>query len=177
MLDVQDGKCLLLSKYGLDAKPYNTPYVSVTWENCTLRNWLNSDFLKVAFSAQEQSSILTTEVDNSNSQGYSRTNGGNNTQDQVFLLSYHEAFDLYFKNDDARKCAPTQYAKAKGAYLSDYYEVDGRGTGWWWLRSPGKDRDHAARVSSGGARGNYYVSSSDVSVRPALWINLESNIF
>ena len=37
LLDVQDGKALLLSKYGLEAKPYNTEYTDVTWETCTLR--------------------------------------------------------------------------------------------------------------------------------------------
>ena len=65
VLDVQGDKALLLSKYGLDAKPYNTTYADVTWETCTLRKWLNDDFLKTAFSEDEQKAILTTEVDNS----------------------------------------------------------------------------------------------------------------
>ena len=30
-------KLLLLSEYVLDAKPYNTEWVSSTWEQCTLR--------------------------------------------------------------------------------------------------------------------------------------------
>ena len=85
VLDVQDGKALLLSKYGLEAKPYNTEYTDVTWETCTLRAWLNSDFLNKAFSAEEQSAILTTTVDNSSSQGYNDLNSidGNNTRDKI----------------------------------------------------------------------------------------------
>ena len=65
VLDIQDGKALLLSKYGLEAKAYNTKFVDITWENCTLRTWLNGEFLAKAFSAEEQSAILLTEVDNS----------------------------------------------------------------------------------------------------------------
>ena len=60
VLDMQEGKALLLSKYGLDAIPYNTEYVNITWEQCTLRTWLNQDFLKTAFDEKEQSAILTT---------------------------------------------------------------------------------------------------------------------
>ena len=60
VLDVQDGKALLLSKYGLEMKQYNTEYTDITWETCTLRTWLNSDFLNKAFSSEEQSAILIT---------------------------------------------------------------------------------------------------------------------
>ena len=179
VLDVQEGKSLLISKYGLDAKPYNTSYASVTWETCTLRNWLNSDFLKAAFTAQEQSAMLATKVDNSKNQGYgvNKTTGGKNTQDQIFLLSYHEAFDLYFKNDDTRECAPTKYTEAQGAFISSTNKVNGRGAGWWWLRSPGNYQNVAATVDSGGARGNSGVSNASGCIRPAFWINLESDLF
>ena len=93
VLDVQDRKALLLSRYGLEAKPYNTENTDVTWEICTLRTWLNSDFRNKAFSAEEQSAILTTTVDNSSSQGHNDliSIDGNNTQDKIFLLSYAEA--------------------------------------------------------------------------------------
>ena len=53
VLDVQDGKALLLSKYVLDAKPYYTEGTDITWETCTLRTWLNNYFLNNA-SSQEQ---------------------------------------------------------------------------------------------------------------------------
>ena len=92
MLDVDSDskKALLLSKYGLNAKLYKETYVSVTWEECTLRTWLNEKFLNKAFTAQEQAEILMTNVDNSSSQGYYEwsTSGGNNTQDKIFLLKF-----------------------------------------------------------------------------------------
>ena len=83
----RDGNtALLISRYGLDAQPYNTELTSVTWETSTLRTWLNNTFMIKAFTAEEQKAILTTTVDNSRSQGYSKwsASGGNNTQDWIF---------------------------------------------------------------------------------------------
>ena len=179
VLDVQKGKSLLISKYGLDTKPYNTTDTDVTWDTCTLRNWLNSDFLKAAFMGKEQSEILTTSVDNSKNQGYSdySTDSGNNTQDQIFLLSYREAFDLYFKNDDERKCVPTQYAKAQGAYIRSLYMTDGNATGWWWLRSPAFSHFYATFVTCSGTCYYSNINYDSGCVRPALWINLQSDLF
>ena len=179
VLDVQEGKSLLLSKQLLDAKPYHGELSDVTWENCTLRSWLNQVFLKTAFTEEEQAAILLTTVDNSQSQGYSvyGTNGGNNTQDYVFLLSYYEAFDLYFSGNEMRRCSPTDYATAQGALVSTYIKTDGKGTGWWWLRSPGYDQNGAARVRNDGSRSSINVFSDSGCIRPALWLNLESEIF
>lgn len=68
----RDGdKALLISRYALDAQPYNKDYTSVTWETCTLRTWLNGTFYNKAFSSAEQAAILTTNVDNSKNQCYS----------------------------------------------------------------------------------------------------------
>lgn len=177
--DETEHKALLLSKYGLDAKKYNQETVDfITWEQCSLRQWLNNDFMITAFTAEEQSAILTTTVDNSSSQGYSEysTNGGNNTQDKVFLLSYHEAFEQYFSTDESRMCAPTDYAIPKGFLTNGSDEIEGRATGSWWLRSPGCDPDRAALVSDDGSR-SYSFSFLIWCVRPALWVSVESGIF
>ena len=117
-------------------------------------------------------------MDNSKAQGYSgyNTNGGNNTQDKVFLLSYAEA-GKYFKDDDAIKCAPTDYAIKQGAYTVSSSKADGRATGWWWLRSPGYILHSAALVSYDGSRFSDGVSSTNGVVRPAFWLNLESGLF
>ena len=171
VLDVQEGKSLLISRYGLSSRPYNTVSGSVTWESCTLRRWLNKDFLQTAFEPAEQLAILITNVDNSKP-----SRGGNDTQDQFFLLSYHEAF-LYFQSNDTRQCAPTDYAEEQGASTSINYKVDGRATGWWWLRSPGTNRLNSAGIYYDGLLRNGYYNSERICVRPAFWINLESGIF
>ena len=126
--------------------------------------------------SSEQKGIVTTNVDNSKSQGYWSTNGGNNTQDKVFLLSYAEAWK-YFKDDNARKCVPTEYAVKQGAWTSSSYQVNGKATCYWWLRSPGGNQSRAIYVYPGGSRSYDYVNISFFAVRPALWVNLESGIF
>ena len=185
VLDRDGSRALLISRYGLDAQPYNTTYTSVTWENCTLRTWLNGTFMNKAFTTEEQKAILTANVDNSSSQGYSgwSTSGGNNTQDKIFLLSYAKA-NKYFgvtyndSNNTKARVAPTAYAKKQGAYTSSSYKTaDGDIAGWWWLRSPGFDQHYAAYVLDGGSLLYYYVNFGDGCVRPALWVNLESGIF
>lgn len=182
----RDGdKALLISRYGLDAQPYNKDYASVTWENCTLRTWLNGAFYNKAFSSAEQAAILTTNVDNSKSQRYSGWNasGGKNTQDKVFLLSYAEAnkyFGVTYDNSSNTKSrvAPTAYAIAQGAWTSSSNKTgDSTDAGWWWLRSPGSYQDYAAYAFADGSLYYSLVDDRSGSVRPALWVNLESKIF
>lgn len=185
----RDGnKALLISRYGLDAQPYNEEQTNVTWEQCTLRTWLNGTFMNKAFTANEQTGILLTNVDNSSGQGYSgwSTSGGNNTQDKIFLLSYAEAnqyLDVTFddvtyggsKNTKSR-VAPTAYAVEQKAQIFDHYKTANLDVaGWWWLRSPGYTQDHAADVYLDGSLYDVDVNRDDACVRPALWINLESS--
>lgn len=179
----RDGnKALLISRYALDAQPYNKDYTSVTWETCTLRKWLNGTFYNKAFSSAEQAAILTTNVDNSKNQCYSgwSTSGGNNTQDKVFLLSYAEAnkyFGVPYGNSSNTKSrvAQTAYAIAHGTWASSSNKTaDGTDAGWWWLRSPGNYQDFAAVVDTDGSLRNITVNYVSGSVRPALWVNIEA---
>lgn len=170
-------KALVISKYCLDKKAYHDKFEDITWEKCTLRTWLNNDFINTAFSAAEQKAILTTTVDNSKSQGNSawNTNGGNHTKDKVYLLSYREAKD-YFSDDDARMCKPTTYVLAKGAYA---YSGKGKFNDncVWWLRSPGYNQSRVADVYTDGSRFHHDVNRDTNVVRPAFWLNLKSDIF
>ena len=185
VLQKEGNKALLISRYGLDAQPYNAEYTDATWETCTLRTWLNSTFLNKAFTAEEQKAILTTSVINSSSQGYSgwSTSGGNNTQDQIFLLSYAEANKYFGVSYDDRsnikaRVKPTAYAEKQGAYTSSSCKTaDDSSTGWWWLRSPGEDQRSAACVDTDGSLNYSNVNDDTGCVRPALWVNLESGIF
>ncbi len=168
VLDKQGNKALLISKYALDCQKYNTSRTDVTWESCTLRQWLNNDFYNAAFDGSQQAAIATTTVTADKNPKYA-INPGRNTEDKVFLLSTNEA-EKYFTSDGKRQCAGTAYAYAQGAYKGD------NGNCWWWLRSPGSRTRDAADVDTGGAV--YYlgsnVSNSSDAVRPALWIDLES---
>lgn len=175
VLAKENSRVLVISDKALDRQPYNSSYTEeVTWENCSLRKWLNGTFLNKAFSTEEQAQIQNTTVSADNNPQYS-TNPGNATTDKVFLLSINEV-EKYFNSDEARKCAPTAYAKAQGASTSDTCKTpSGAATCWWWLRSPGDDQSSAAYVYFGGnvfELGNYVFSGLNA-VRPAMWISID----
>lgn len=167
VLDVQDNKALLISKYGLQARAYNDELISVTWENCTLRKWLNDDFYNEAFSSETKNVIFESEVTSEDNPELG-TSAGNSTKDKLFLLSISEA-QIYFKSDKDRECKATEYAIKNGAYSSD------NNVTCWWLRSPGVDCDMAAFVDKDGY---VFVDGCDVddnthTVRPAMWISMK----
>ena len=169
VLEVRDGKALVISIYALDCQQYNTSDTDVTWETCTLRKWLNNNFINSAFTADEKAMIPTVTVSADKNPDYS-TDPGKATQDQVFSLSITEA-NKYFNTDSARQCKPTAYAVAGGAYVSSFDD-----NCWWWLRSPGDGQTHAASVLYGGGVlvNGYRVDRVGSAVRPALWIDLNS---
>ena len=176
VLAKENNRVLVISDKALDCQPYNSSYTEeVTWENCSLRKWLNGTFLNKAFSTEEQAQIQNTTVSADNNPQYS-TNPGNATTDKVFLLSINEV-EKYFNSDEARKCAPTAYAKAQGASTNDTCKTpSGAATCWWWLRSPGDDQSSAAYVYFGGdvfELGNYVFSGLNA-VRPAMWITIDA---
>ncbi len=173
VLTKKEDSYLVISKYALDCKPYNETYESVTWQTSSLRNWLNNDFLNKAFTEEESNQIPTVQVA-ADENPHHGTNPGVATSDKIFLLSINEA-EQFFATDNARRCAPTAYAKAQGAYTSDYQtSLSGEATCWWWLRSPGGYQDDAAIVCDDGGVGynGNYVRGDYVSVRPAMWISL-----
>ena len=170
VLEVQDGKALVISKYELDCQPYNEDYEDVTWETCTLRKWLNKDFINAAFSADEKAMIPSVTVSADKNPDCS-TNPGNATKDQVFLLSITEV-NKYFNSNSARQCEPTDYAFAQGATGDTIFSDNC----WWWLRSPGSFQGFAANVGLDGGvnEGGVDVHKWNFAVRPALWIDLNS---
>ena len=174
VLAKENNSVLLISKYALDCKQYNTERTDITWETCSVRKWLDGTFIDSAFDGAEKSIVKKTKVLAEKNPYYS-TDPGNATTDKVFLLSINEA-EQYFGSDEDRKCIPTEYAKANGAYTSSGYTKNGVPTCWWWVRSPGDDQGRAANVSDYGSV-NYLgmrVDYGDGCVRPALWINLDS---
>ncbi len=173
VLEVKNGKALIISEKSLDCQQYNTEFTSVTWETCSLRKWLNETFINNAFNNVEQTIIIETKVTADANPTYS-TSPGNKTEDKVFILSITEA-EKYFSDNDDRMCVPTAYAIEQGAFTSLNYTKDGKDTGWWWLRSPGYDSDVAAYVySDGGIRyGGNYIDTTRNCIRPAMWIEID----
>lgn len=168
VLDKQGDKLLLLSKKVLDSRNYYGANYPVTWEESHLRFWLNSVFYETAFTEEEQQRILLTEVVNDDNADYG-TDGGNDTEDNIFLLSIKEVKDYHPDNWSSEG---TAYAMDKGLYMNDENYAA------WWLRSPGNDTYLAAYVDDAGGideDGDYgdYVRDDRAGVRPTLWVSVE----
>ena len=185
VLDKQDGKMLLLSKYTLDCKPFHEKNEYITWETCTLRKWLNNEFYNTAFNGTEQDCILETHVVTEDSE-WGR-NPVNDTDDNIFVLSIEEVttyfeLDAYteegmYLEDPSRITQPTVYAEANGADAyrrqkeSEYY-----GNGRWWLRTPGYTGVMTAYIDFAGGFDSNGINvnvGNMISVRPAFWISIE----
>lgn len=170
ILAKDDNKMLVISDKAIDCKQYHSSYGNTTWEECSLRRWLNDTFVNEAFTPEEQEKILTTNVTADANPDYD-TDAGNDTEDKVFLLSIEEA-NRYFKYDSERQCIPTEYAKANGAYT---YEIDGASNCFWWLRSQGGYSNKSASVVNSDGTVSKYGNAVDDNrdcVRPAMWISL-----
>lgn len=166
VLDVQDGKALLISRYALDVQLFHTDWDATSWENCTLRVWLNGEFWNKAFTPEEQARVLTATVTADSNSEYN-SDPGNTTEDKVFLLSLQEVL-TFMPEADSRKCQVTEYAKSRDIWLSEAGYCD------WWLRTPGQNESYTTVVwSSGGIdTEGCYVVYGDKGVRPVLWLDL-----
>lgn len=168
VLAVDGDKKLLISDKCIDCQLYNTEDTGITWEQCTLRHWLNDDFISKAFTDEQQKAIALSSIVNEDNMGFS-TYGGNDTQDKVFLLSIAEA-EKYFYCDEIRCAKVTPFADYYGANVDDFNDM-----GWWWLRSPGIEANHAALVDCDGHINDSgdFIENLDGgnAVRPALWLD------
>ena len=95
VLDIKDSKAFLVSDNILECREYNVESAdSVTWENCTLRAYLNGEFYNNTFIDSEKARIAESIVI-SNDNPLSRALNGNNTTDKVFLLSIGEVLRYF----------------------------------------------------------------------------------
>lgn len=187
VLDVQDGKALLLSQDVLIRLQYHPQETGAAWKDCTLRQWLNDDFYHAAFSGEELERVCLTRNVNEDNPTYG-TDGGEDTDDHVFLLSLSEA-EKYFASDEERQCefsaAVNMIADQDPGIQKDVFPTDdpyGYGRRWW-LRTPGMYPLAAVIIEKDGSvsrNGNTGAYASGVAchqwngVRPAIWITLAS---
>lgn len=166
-----------MADHELDCKDYNEGKNSITWESCTLRTWLNETFYNTAFNNSEQGAIMQQMIVNDNNPEYG-TGGGNNTYDNVYLLSIAEVTNPEYGFCESaraystdRRMQTSDYAHAMGAY---------EGNSCWWLRSPGRLTDVAACVKGGYVSriGDYVdIYGSYNACVPALHIDLSSDLW
>ena len=123
VIDKQDGKLLILSDKLLDSFSFNydpelvkSDNGKVTWENCSLREFLNNEFLEMQFTKEEQALVQTVINENKaaneellkqwgsfedrdgkpySEQTMQDMKDGPDTEDKVFLLSYQEILKYF----------------------------------------------------------------------------------
>ncbi len=172
VLDKNDKGLLLISRFCLDAKPYNEKREDVNWVDCSLRSWLNGDFYNIAFDETERANIipkgegvLVDPVDPSAETHIE-------FQDKVSILSPDDA-KKYYEYDSWRITSATDYAIGCGAYVQNENT-------WWWLRESGVQlisKDSVAEyVYFDGSIKNlgFAVDYDIVGVRPVIWVSLNA---
>lgn len=172
VLDVDNNKALLISKKILDIKPYNLDNSGVTWESCSLRRYLNTDFLETVFSNDEKKGIAKIKVESGNNTLNDRS-GGKSTEDKIFCLSYSEV-KKYFPRKKDRIAVPTDRIVIEADDIKKRFVKRRTGGGIWWLRTPGIYEDFAMHVDGSGwinevgstVNNTYWFSG----IRPALWM-------
>lgn len=180
VLQVDGDDVFLMSDKNLDCQKYNNNEVDVTWETCTLRTWLYSNFYRKAFSTEEQNAIKVTTVVNDKNEVYG-TSGGNTTKDKIYIPSIKEVtntkygFVNYNSRNVTRKAKNTAYTMNCYINQSNVSQY-----GVWWIRTPGANHQQAAIVDGPGYvfGDSYYsglsVANEDVGVRPVMHISLSA---
>ena len=179
VLDRQNDKTLIITKKIIEQSPYHNSYRAITWADCSLREYLNGEFYD-KFSPADRSRIIPVINKNTDNQWYG-TNGGEDTQDSIFLLSIEEVACKYFGDSSAN----LYYQKENKRYWFERKDENNskrRAGGWWWLRSPGRNGVKAVYIHGDGnigiqgnniLKGNIGDGRCIGGVRPALWLRLE----
>lgn len=188
-----DGKqALLLSDTALDYQPFNTALEQISWEDSTVRSWLNGydasfngqkedyknkSFIQSAFSPEEQQVIADTTINTEDN--------GSNTVDKIFYLSGldisngepHGFFPSSSSHlvSDTLTCKGSIYAKAQG--LTTWFVSESKESCGWSLRSMGTITGSAPTVQRISAKGYFEkkggsLVSENIGVRAALNLNL-----
>ena len=170
VIAVDGSKLFLLCDKGIANLPFNGRSDGTSWAGSSLRQWLNYDFYRGAFNAQESAAILTTEVEDTVDHSYygfntaSRFSG--TSEDKVFLLSYLE-LTTYLNMQMAMAEPTATVRKANRNILTDKY--NGNAYCYWWLRTSAYKNN--AMIMGPGGFSSAYEHHSGVCVRPALWVD------
>lgn len=172
-----DGNTLYLAaNKALDVKRYDTRSKGVTWENSSIRNWLNHQFCGLAFSAEEQAVIVEQEISNEEDSRFIETGGNTKTRDKIYLLSYSDVINPaygfcsnYYHGSISRCIWPTQYADVS----LDTEEQPCS----WWLRTMDSTEEEAWFIDEDGDHSGPWMVDEEEAIVPVLRIQLSSDLW
>ena len=148
----QRGKMrLLLAEEIVTRRCYHrTTLEDATWSDCSLRKWLNKDFLESAFTPAERMKIVPNRIANLRNRKF-YTQGGPDTMDKVHIPGVEEI----------ERYMPEQASRA--------------GSDWWWLRCPGSNLFSTVAVYDDGSiyENGIHIDYEGGGVRPAVWVLLK----
>lgn len=185
VLDIQNNTALIITEDIIEQRPYHDAYKDITWAECALRKYLNSEFYD-RFNATDKSRIIPVLNKNPDNQWYG-SNGGIDTQDSIFLLSIEEVCkyfgDSRSKLQNRGKNQRYWFERKDENNSKRIARLQGKeGSWWWWLRSPGRVNVKAVYIF--GTDGNIGIQGNNIlkgnisdgkctgGVRPALWLKL-----
>ena len=181
-VDAEANRVLLITEYSLENLQFDSESESQSWENSSLRRWLNNSFYNDAFSPGEKAVIEPVSCENT----YSFPGVDSALSDRVFCLSKEDVeklmpvlSDRIAKNSDfaqeqmKKKMLPSWFypnsAAEVEATVAGWEAQYGVHCSWWWLRDPA-----GCGVTAAGEIRADQVDRRDLnSVRPAVWISWE----
>ncbi len=201
VLDIKNNAALIITEDIIEQRTYHNVNEITTWAKCELRKYLNGEFYD-RFSETDREHIITVTNKNPDNEWYG-TDGGEDTQDRIFLLSVEEVVCRYFGDSSEKlynRGKKEDYWFQKRDENNNQRVATFKGGGWWWwLRSPGRVSEKTWLQSPGcmsekavyihgdgniGIQGNHALKcNSNIihpfgdntgGVRPALWLDLKS---
>jgi hypothetical protein len=195
VMDVQNGKALIITEQVIEDRTYHNELLAVHGENCDLRSYLNGEFYN-SFSTEEQARIKQVTNANHGNPWYG-ADSGSETTDSIFLLSIDEVVKYFgdsgqFVNrpganhpiidDEFNENRVARHIGGSFSSNGETYTVKEGASSWWWLRSPGLSNEYTAVVRDDGVLGvrglavhslRINGSVNDRGIRPVLWLDLD----
>ena len=148
ILEQKDDRVMMISRDVLDFQPYHKydfdKQVSAVWSRSYIKNWLNTEFLEQAFSAEQQDAIIDTGIG------------------RVFLLSSDEVNTYKKLLDDEPQFTPHAAELRKQHY--PYTDPTD-----WLLRNETDTTEYSAR-----SHFVYLENRGIAGIRPVIWLPLSS---
>jgi hypothetical protein len=172
VLEIQDGRALLLSDILVAHMPFNHERDFLSWATSDVRWYLNNNFIN-NFSEEEQSLIAVTQVPNLANPWYGASNAAA-TNDRLFLLCVSEVV-RFFGDSGQLSNRPTDESRITDRYNAARVARFADSSAFrWHTRTTGRQGNLNITISYEGEifmNGNFVNTSGGI--RPAMWIYID----